>query len=221
MNLPDNLLASGWLWAGHLLFALVLAYALRFAPWRRLKKPAQLHLFLGAVVALMVLWNIKTGIRPGLNFHMLGATALTLMFGPELALVGMALVLLGSTLAGLSGTWTFSLNALLMGVLPVLVSHAVYRIADTRLPNHFFVYVFVNGFFGAALAMASAGFVATALLGAAGAYSFSYLYGEYLPFYMLLAWSEALLTGMAVTLMAVYRPEWIGTFDDARYLRGK
>jgi len=169
----------------------------------------------------MVLWNIKTGIKPGLNFHMLGATALTLMFGPELALVGMALVLLGSTLAGFSGTWTFSLNALLMGVLPVLVSHAVYRLADTRLPNHFFVYVFVNGFFGAALAMASAGFVATALLGAAGAYSFSYLYGEYLPFYMLLAWSEALLTGMAVTLMAVYRPEWIGTFDDARYLRGK
>ena len=221
MNLPDNLLASGWLWAGHLLFALVLAYALRFAPWHRLKRPAQLHLFLGAVVALMVLWNIKTGIKPGLNFHMLGATALTLMFGPELALVGMALVLLGSTLAGFSGTWTFSLNALLMGVLPVLVSHAVYRLADTRLPNHFFVYVFVNGFFGAALAMASAGFVATAVLGAAGAYSFSYLYGEYLPFYMLLAWSEALLTGMAVTLMVVYRPDWIATFDDARYLRNK
>ncbi len=221
MNLPDNLLAAGWLWAGHLLFALALAYALRFAPWRRLRKPAQLHLFLGAVVALMVLWNIKTGIRPGLNFHMLGATALTLMFGPELAVAGMALVVLGSTLAGLSGTWTFSLNALLMGVLPVLVSHAVYRLADTRLPNHFFVYVFVNGFFGAALAMAGAGIVATALLAAAGAYPFSYLYGEYLPFYVLLAWSEALLTGMAVTLMAVYRPEWIGTFDDTRYLRGK
>jgi uncharacterized membrane protein len=221
MNLPDELLPAGWLWAGHLLFALVLGYAVRFAPWRRLRKTSRLHLFLGTVVALMVLWNIKTGILPGLNFHMLGATAFTLMFGPELAIAGMALVLLGATLAGFSGPWTFSVNALLMGVLPVLVSHALYRLADTRLPNHFFVYVFVNGFFGGALAMAATGTVATALLAAAGAYPAAYLYGEYLPYFILLAWSEALLTGMAVTLMVVYRPEWIGTFDDLRYLRNK
>ncbi|HEX9180515.1 MAG TPA: energy-coupling factor ABC transporter permease [Burkholderiales bacterium] len=221
MNLPDQLLPAGWLWVGHLLFAGVFAYVLRVAPWRRLRKSSQLHLFLGAVVAIMVLWNIKTGIRPGLNFHMLGATALTLMFGPELAIVGMVLVLLGSTLAGFSGVWTFPLNTLLMGVLPVLVSQAIYRLADTRLPNHFFVYVFVNGFFGGALAMAATGIVATTLLAAAGAYPAAYLYGEYLPFYTLLAWSEALLTGMAVTLMVVYRPEWIGTFDDLRYLRNK
>ncbi|HEX6828870.1 MAG TPA: energy-coupling factor ABC transporter permease, partial [Burkholderiales bacterium] len=120
-----------------------------------------------------------------------------------------------------SGTWTFSLNALLTGALPVLVSHAVYRLADTRLPNHFFVYVFVNGFFGGALSMVVAGLAGSALLAAAGAYPAAYLYGEYLPFYTLLAWSEALLTGMAVTLMVVYRPDWIGTFDDLRYLRGK
>ena len=27
-------------------------------------------------------------------------------------------------------------------------------------------------------------------------------------------------TGMLATLMAVYRPRWIGTFSDERYLRG-
>jgi len=221
MNLPDNLLSPGWLWAGHGLFVLALLYALRFAPWRRLRRPDQLHLWLGAVVTLMVLWNIKTGVQPGLNFHMLGATALALMFGPALAVIGMTLVLLGTTLAGFSGVWTFSLNALIMGVLPVVVSHAVYRLADTRLPNHLFVYVFVNGFFGSALAMATSGLAATTLLAASGAYPAAYLYGEYLPFFVLLGWSEAMLTGMAVTLMVVYRPAWIGTFDDARYLRNK
>lgn len=221
MNLPDNLIPPGWLLAGLLLFLLVLGYALRFAPWRRLRKPAQLHLWLGAVVALMVLWNLKTGIQPGLNFHMLGATALTLMFGPELAIVGMSLVLLGSTLAGFSGVWTFPLNALIMGVLPVTVSYAIYRLVDTRLPNHFFIYVFVNGFFGGAMAMAATGLAASGILAASGAYPAAYLYGEYLPFFVLLGWSEALLTGMAVTLMVVYRPEWIGTFDDLRYLRNK
>ena len=31
--------------------------------------------------------------------------------------------------------------------------------------------------------------------------------------------SEAVLTGMAVTLMAAYRPSWLVTFDDQRYLK--
>jgi uncharacterized membrane protein len=221
MNLPDNLIPAGWLLAGLALFLPVLTYAIRFAPWRRLHRSAQLHLWLGAIVALMVLWNLKTGIKPGLNFHMLGATALTLMFGPELAIVAMTLVLLGATLAGFSGLWTYPLNALVMGVLPVVVSHGIYRLVETRLPNHFFIYVFVNAFFGGALAMAATGLTATAILAASGAYPASYLYREYLPFFVLLGWSEALLTGMAVTLMVVYRPEWIGTFDDLRYLRNK
>jgi uncharacterized membrane protein len=221
MNLPDNLIRAGWLLAGLVLFLLALTYAIRFAPWRRLRKPAQLHLWLGTIVALLVLWNLKTGIKPGLNFHMLGATTFTLMFGPELAIAGMVLVLLGSTLAGFSGIWAFPLNALIMCVLPVMVSYGVYRVVDTRLPNHFFIYVFVNGFFGGALAMAATGLAGTGILAASGAYPPAYLYGEYLPFFLLLGWSEALLTGMAVTLMVVYRPEWIRTFDDLRYLRNK
>jgi uncharacterized membrane protein len=39
-----------------------------------------------------------------------------------------------------------------------------------------------------------------------------------LPFYFLMDWAEAFATGMMVTLMVVYRPEWVATFDDARYL---
>lgn len=36
-----------------------------------------------------------------------------------------------------------------------------------------------------------------------------------------MAWSEAVLTGMAITLMAVYRPAWLMTFSDQRYLHKK
>jgi dTMP kinase len=39
---------------------------------------------------------------------------------------------------------------------------------------------------------------------------------ELLP---LLAFPEALMNGMAVTLMAVYRPQWLATFDEQRFLR--
>jgi uncharacterized membrane protein len=36
-----------------------------------------------------------------------------------------------------------------------------------------------------------------------------------------MAWAEAFTTGAALTLMVVYRPDWVATFDDARYLRNQ
>ena len=39
--------------------------------------------------------------------------------------------------------------------------------------------------------------------------------------YVLLAFAEAWLTGALITLMVVYLPHWVGTFDDRRYLWNK
>lgn len=221
MNFPDGLLPPSWQWLAHLLFVAVLGGAVYRAPWRRLRDNDQLHLFLGLCVALMLLWSIKTGIKPGLNFHLLGATVFTLMFGPWLAIVGLGVVLLGVTFYGLSGWGSFSVNGLLMGVLPVTASYIVYRLVDSRLPNHFFVYIFLNAFIGAAIAMALTGLAATGLLALAGAYTADYLSSNYLPYFLLMGWSEALLSGMMLTLLVVYRPQWVATFDDARYIRNK
>ncbi|MFA5242836.1 MAG: energy-coupling factor ABC transporter permease [Sulfuricella sp.] len=221
MNFPDGLLPPSWQWLAHLLFVAVLAWSVAAAPWRRLRDNEQLHLFLGACVALMLLWSIKTGIRPGLNFHLLGATVFTLMFGPWLAIMGLGVVLLGVTAYGLSGWESFSVNGLLMDVLPVMTSYLVYRLVDSKLPNHFFVYIFLNAFIGAAVAMALTGLVATGLLVLAGAYTADYLTSNYLPYFLLMGWSEALLSGMMLTLLVVYRPQWVATFDDARYIRNK
>lgn len=33
-----------------------------------------------------------------------------------------------------------------------------------------------------------------------------------------IAWT---LTGMVLTLAVVYRPSWVATFDDARYIKGR
>jgi uncharacterized membrane protein len=220
VNFPDPLLPTNLLWAANAFGALTLLHSARKADWRTLATPL-LHVFLGACVALGLLWSIKAGIKPGLNFHVLGATLLTLMFGPYLALIAMALVLLLVTLAGAAGMESYGINFLLMALLPVGISYAIFRWADRKLPNHFFVYVMVDGFFAAALAMALLGFATCFILAEAGAYTTHYLRSEYLPFYMLMAWSEALLTGMAATLMAAYRPEWLATFDDRRYLKTK
>jgi uncharacterized membrane protein len=38
---------------------------------------------------------------------------------------------------------------------------------------------------------------------------------------MYLGLGEAMLTGMLVTLAVVYRPQWVATFDDERYIVGR
>jgi uncharacterized membrane protein len=219
MNLPDGLLPAAWSWLGHALFVLVLAVGAWRAPWWRLRETGMLNVFLGVCVALMVLWSIKAGVRPGLNFHVLGATLLTLMFGGLLAVAGISVVLVAVTAYGMSGWQTFSLNALLMGALPALVSWGVYRLTQRFLPRHLFIYIFVCGFFGAAVAMAATGIASAALFVLSGTYGFDQLMNDYLPYFLLMVFPEAILTGSFVALLVVYRPHWIWTYDEDLYLR--
>lgn len=221
MNFPDHFLPSAVAWVSIAVTVLLFGYATLRAPWRRLGQDELLHVWLGMCVALMALWSIKTGIKPGLSFHLLGATLLTLMFGPWLALVGLALVLAGVTLAGHAGWDSYAANLLLMAALPILFSHALYTFIDRKLPNHLFVYIFVDAFAGAAAAIVLSGLAASLLLALCGIYASAYLTENYLPYYILMGWSEAMLTGMAITLMTAFRPAWLATFDDARYLKRK
>ena len=221
MNLPDAIFPQAWNWLGYGLFLPLLVHTIRHAPWRRLRDPAQLNIWLGAVVCVLLLWQINAEIRPGLSFHLLGATILTLMLGPRLALAALALVIAAASLWGIGGWHSFGMNGLTMAALPVAVSYAVYRLIETHLPNNFFVYIFLTSFVGAGAAVSAVGAATTTLLASAGVYPSGQLFDLYLPYYLLLAWSEALLTGMAMTLLVVYKPDWVGTFDDRRYLHGR
>lgn len=221
MNLTDALLPQGFLWFANLLALVLLGHCIRHAQWRRLAEPSLQHLWLASCVTLLLLWHIKTGIKPGLNFHLLGTTMLTLIFGPRLAIVALTVVLAGSTLFGAGGWTSLGLNLLLMAALPALFSYAIYSQAHYKLPRHVFVYIFVDAFVTAGLAMCLCGITVTALLAISGAYTSEYLGSNYLPYFILMGWSEALLTGMATTLMVVYRPEWLATFNDRQYLKGK
>jgi uncharacterized membrane protein len=221
MDLTADLLGAVWYWAALPVVGALLLQAARGAPWRWLSDSTRLNVFLGTVVSLVLLWSIRTGIRPGLGFHLLGATACTLMFGPRLALMAMTLVMLGAAVSGSLQWWSLPLNIVLMGAVPVAVSWGILRAVERWLPAQLFVYLFVAAFFGAAAAMLATGLAASMLLGAAGAYSFEYLGAEYAPWFLLMAWAEAFTTGAAVTLMVVYRPDWVATFDDARYLRNR
>lgn len=220
MNLVSAHIPPHWLWLLWPIAGLLFYGVWRRARWHMLADRDNLNVFAGACIAVLALWLIKAGIRPGLNFHLLGATALTLMFGPWFALFGLALVLAAVTVYN-GDLAAYPVNLLIMAALPCAASWGLYRLVDRKLPNHPFIYIFLNGFFGAALAVALVGLASTGFATLAKAYSLDYLLGNYLPYYMLMAWSEALATGMTVTLLIVYRPEWVSSFDDQRYLHGK
>ena len=220
MNMVASIIPPHWLWALWLLVGAFAILIFRRAGWRMLSDSTNLNIFLAATVCLLGLWLIKTGIKPGLNFHLLGATALTLMFRPLFALFSLAL--LTAAISLWQGEYAaFAANWLIMGVVPVGVSWAVFRLVESRLPNHLFIYIFLNGFFGAALAAIAVGMASTGFVALAGAYPLSYLLEEYLPYFFMIAFSEAFITGMLITMMVIYKPEWVATFDDKRYLLDK
>lgn len=221
MNLPDDLLADAWCWIAWAVWLPVFLHSIWRAPWRRLADSDQLNVWLGMIVLLTLIWSMKAGIKPGLSMHLLGASVFTLCFGPALAFIGLSLVLLGITLNGAAGAFAYGLNALLLAGLGVFFSHYLYRFVSRFFPKNFFVYVFLNGFFGSALMVMGVGVALTFLFSVAGVYETHYLLDEYLPYFILLGFSEAWLSGMVLTLFVIYRPEWVASFDDTLYLSGK
>lgn len=221
MDIPGGLLPSAWLWSANLVFAVVLFRALLNAPWSRLRDSETLHVFLGATVAMIVLWNIKAGVTPGLHFHLLAVTTMTLMFGWSLAVVAVTFVVTGITVNG-SGAWeSLALNALLMGIIPIVVTRRLLCWAREKLPHNFFIYIFFNAFFAAGLSGVLTGLSAAGLLWLVGAHSLERLIYEYLAYFPLMFFPEAVLNGMLMTMLAGLRPNWVWSFDDDLYIKGK
>jgi uncharacterized membrane protein len=219
MNIPHGMLAQSWLLTATGIYLLTWAVVLRTTPWRRLLDNSLSNAFFGTCVLLIMLWHVTIHQFPGLNYHFLGATLLTLMFRWQLAFVAVNLVLLAMMISG-EGHWqTIPLNALTMGLVPILTSYGLYRLVENRLPNHLFVYLFINAFFGAALTLSVAVILSALLLVSAGVYHLDYLLKDYFPFLPLMLFPESFITGMLTTLAVVFYPQWVLTFDDAKYLK--
>ena len=195
--------------------------ALRYLPRQRLFDSAFTNVYFGACVAVLLLWSVHAGVPPTLHFHLLGVTVLTLMFGWQFASLGVALILVGATLNGQGGWPTFALNLLCMGGIPIVVSTLLLHWAQRRLPHNFFIYVYVNAFLAAGVSMVAAGFAGAGLLWFTGTHSLDWLSYQYLAFFPLMFFSEAVINGMVMTLLVALRPAWVCSFDDNLYINGK
>lgn len=219
MLIDPALLTSGWRLATAALALPALAYAAYSAPWRTwLQRTDRQHVWLGSIVGLAALWSLRAGITPGLSFQFLLVAAFTLMHGWRLALLGLAVVL-GAECA-LHGGWTaWAANFLCFALVPVAFVTVLHRVVERYLPNNYFVFFFVTVFAGSMVAFNLAGFARLVLLAANGTLDVAHVGDEYLVFLPMMSFGEAFMNGLVMSIAVVYRPEWVASFDDRRYLR--
>jgi uncharacterized membrane protein len=216
VTLPAALSAVGWAFALPLLLM-----AARVAPWQRFSTSEPVHVWYGGIFSLVVLWSIQATVGEGFTFHLLGVAAFALLVGAPLALAGTAIAVAVNVVVR-NGVWVnAALVWLAMAAIPVGATRLVLRFAERALPPNFFVYIFVVTFFGGALSLVAAGVAGALLLTFAVGLPAELVFGEYVPYLLYLAFGEATLTGMVLTLAVAYRPQWVATFDDARYLKGR
>lgn len=223
MTLTEPILALWLLIACGLVSLAMIALALAQRPWRELLKDRGLqHRWLGASVALILLWQLRAQSVDWLTLHLMLTALLTLIFKAPLALMTNLLANLSLVALGKVGWPLLGVNIVITGVVPILIVVSVWRIVDRYLPDNLMLFLFLCGFFGAALSALGAGLTGLGLvmLGAndPGAV---YLAKEYALFLPLLMPSEAFLTGMLLSVLMVYHPSWVATFNDHRYIDTK
>lgn len=211
-------LPAGWAAGTLLAAAAILAYAARRAPWRRFADSEAVHVWYGSIFALVLLWSVRAVVANVVVIHLLGTAGFALASGGPLALVGGACVVAIVALVQGTPLANVPLVFLLSVALPVAVALGLLRATQRHLPPNFFVYAFAAGFLGPALGLGAAGLAGALVLALTGAADAGVVFGEYVPILLYLAFAEGTLTGMLVTLLVVYRPQWVATFDDARYL---
>jgi len=216
VTLPVAFALAGWLLA-----AALVARVVRGAPWHRVTEGAAVHVWYGGIFCLVVLWSIRATVGDGFTFHLLGVAAFALAVGPALALAGGALVVAIEIMVRGDPWLNAGLAFLTMVAVPISVVSLVLRFAERRLPPNLFIYVFVGAFFGAWASYGAAALTGATVLTLGAGRPAEIVFGEYVPYFLFLAFGEATLTGMVITLAVVYRPRWVATFDDARYLRGR
>ena len=214
-----------WLEAALVLVALAAALAAR--PWRMLASgkplahedhgaPSALWTpLLATLVLLPWMWALPTLHAMPLQLQWSGACMVVLMLGWPLAVltllaVGVITWLLSPSL---SVPATLALTVW-HGLVPATLAMGWGALLRRFLGTKVFVYLFGRGFFGTVVCLFIAGLLAQAA-------------GEQLPGVQqelgkiarwLMAWGDAVVTGMLTAVFVAYRPQWLATWSDDLYL---
>jgi uncharacterized membrane protein len=206
MSLLHDATSIGLATAGWILLLPALAAALACVRRGFLPRGAAEHAWLGGAVLVAVLWTVQIRAGGAPAFGMLGAALYALVFGWARGLLGLAAALVLNTALN-DGSWiNLGLNGVLLAVLPASLASAMRWQVERRLPRNPFVFMIGNGMFASLAATALTRLAIVAVCLAAAPFRATVTLGEYVAATMLLAWSEALLSGMVLTALVVFLP---------------
>ena len=220
MSFAQSVLAPWALVMTWLLSLGVIVWCLCLRPWRPLLEDTALqHRWMAATLAIMLMWQLRAQAVDWLTLHLVFTVLMTLVFKMPLALISNVTINVAMVAIGRNDWSLMGANVLVTGIVPATVTGFVWRIVDRRLPDNLMVFLFACGFFGTALATLGGGLSAVALIIVAGTDPEAvYLAQEYARFLPLLMPSEAFITGMLLSILLVYHPSWVATFNDHRYI---
>lgn len=197
--------------------ALVLL-ALRYVDFAALKADRGLQHRLGiAVVILTIIWSMRAGVSDGLELHFFMVSALHLIFGWQLAMLVIFLVLLLLEIFGGATWYGMGLAGFVSGVIPILCTFAFWKIHKAKTPHNPFAFIFLVACLGAVVAVLLSGVFLSAVLLLTGDATIYQLKNELWLLMPLMALPEAAINGMLITAMIVYVPDWVKLFEERRY----
>ena len=196
------------------LVAAALAVALALRPWRRLRADGALHPWLASLVLLPWLWAAQRVMPGGMQLQLSGACLMVLMLGWPLAVLSLLPIAITGALLGGIG-WPQALDQLAWhGMAAATLALGIGLATRRWLPHHPFVFILGRGFFTTALAIMAAGTLAALVHPLPeGTDLVTLLVGHWL-----MAWGEAFSTGMLVAIFVAFKPQWLATWSDSRYL---
>jgi uncharacterized membrane protein len=217
-----HVLTSQTMTLGWLVYGLVIVWALWRSPWLELiTDTRRQHLLFGTAFALFVLWLLRRDFDTGVSYHFLGMTAVTLLLNWPLAIVAGLIAQLGLLAMGLQELAPMGINGVLLVGLPVCVTECCFLLVERAQPRNPFTYIFCSGFFAAALTALACLLVAMGVLWYDGLFVMPEWLGDFVGYLWLIIFPEAFINGVIITALVVFCPEWLDTFNRARYLSDK
>ncbi len=197
---------------------LTLLAALWLRPWRMLGGEL-LSPFLAGVVLLPWFWMLpqmlpRSVLAGGISVQLSGACLLTLLLGWPLAVLALTAV---ATVVWVAGDWSVEVwlsQWVWLGLVPATLALALGAAMRRWLPSQVFVYILGRGFLGTALCIFLSGTMYELLYHLVGGVGVE----QALVARWLMAWGDAFLTGMFVAIFVAFKPEWLATWSDGRYL---
>lgn len=193
-----------------------LAVALSFRPWRLLGNSGLISPLLAALVITPWLWALPWLHRMPVQLQLSGACLIGLALGWPLAIPVLCLI---AVLAGLIASvgWQQQADmALWLGVVPVTLSFLLGMALRRWVWKHLFVYILGRAFLGTVVCMFISGALAQRL-----GHNLAAAIDPDLAMVArwLMAWGDAVLTGMMAAICVAFRPHWLATWSDRIYIR--